>query len=103
LKSQLLYLAVYSCRYLDVFYGITHFAKVPNLIRYNTLMKLLFLGSQSTIIYYMLVKFRATFHSALDSFRVEFLVIPCLILAFIFQESPHGLLALMREVYFAQP
>lgn len=91
-------MAVYSCRYLDVFYGITHFAKVPNLVRYNTIMKVLFLGSQATVIYHMLVKYRATYHSALDSFRAEFLVGPCLLLALFFRDSPAGFFPLIREV-----
>jgi hypothetical protein len=100
LKSQLLYLLVYICRYLDVLNGVLNFSRIPNLIRYNTLMKILFLSSQSAIIYYMMGKFRATYHAALDSCRVEFLVIPCLVLAFLFQDSPSGFINLMREVVF---
>lgn len=91
-------MAVYVCRYLDIFHGIMNFARLPNLIKYNTLMKLLFLSSQGAIIYYMLGKFRATYHAALDSFRVEFIVIPCLILAFPFQDTAVGFFNIMREV-----
>ena len=91
-------MAVYICRYLDVFHGILYFSKLPNLIKYNTLMKLLFLGSQSAIIYYMLGKFRATYHAALDSFRIEFIVIPCLVLSFLFQDTAAGFFNIMREV-----
>lgn len=91
-------MAVYACRYLDIFHGILNFGRLPILIKYNTLMKVLFLSSQGAIIYYMVGKFRATYHAALDSFRVEFIVIPCLLLSVFFQDTASGFFNIMREV-----
>jgi ER lumen protein retaining receptor len=98
LKSQLLYLLVYLSRYLDVFNGIINFLRIPNLIRYNTIMKILFLSSQSAIVYYMKGKFRATYHPALDSCRLEFLIVPSLVLAFFFLDVSSGFFHLVKEV-----
>jgi len=74
-KSQILFLAVFCARYLDLF---TSFISL-----YNTTMKLFFIGSAGATVYLMYVKFKATYDGNHDTFRVEFLVGPSLLLALI--------------------
>ncbi|TPX46909.1 hypothetical protein SeMB42_g03522 [Synchytrium endobioticum] len=74
-KTQALYAVVFCTRYLDLF---THFVSV-----YNSLMKVFFIGSAFYILYLMRIKFKATWDPALDTFRVEFLIVPCAVLALV--------------------
>lgn len=74
-KSQVLFALVFTTRYLDLF---TNFVSV-----YNTTMKIFFLASVYATLYLMFVKFRATYDSNHDTFRVELLVIPVTALAFL--------------------
>lgn len=72
-RSQVLFALVFVTRYLDLF---TNFISV-----YNTAMKLFFLTSSIGTVYLMYIKFKATYDSNHDTFRIEFLVIPSAILA----------------------
>jgi ER lumen protein retaining receptor len=72
-KSQILFAVVYLSRYLDLF---TTFISV-----YNTFMKFVFVVSSLGTLYLMYMKFRATYDHNHDSFRIEFLLVPCVILA----------------------
>jgi len=72
-KSQILFLIVYMARYLDLF---TTFVSL-----YNSFMKIVFLVSSGATVYLMYVKFKATYDHNHDSFRVEFLILPCGVLA----------------------
>jgi hypothetical protein len=72
-KSQILFAVVYLSRYLDLF---TTFISV-----YNTFMKFVFVVSSLGTLYMMYMKFRATYDHNHDSFRIEFLLVPCVILA----------------------
>lgn len=72
-KSQILFTIVYITRYLDLF---TTFISV-----YNTVMKVVFIGASVATVFLMFVKFRATYDRNHDSFRIEFLLIPTIILA----------------------
>lgn len=74
-KSQILFAITYIARYLDLF---TTFVSL-----YNTTMKLIFISASLATLYLMYVKFRATYDSNHDSFRIEFLLIPTAILALI--------------------
>jgi len=76
LKSQILYSAVFVTRYLDLF--------VVFLSAYNTGMKLFFLLSSFHIIFLMKVRFRASYDHKNDTFRVRYLVIPCIVLSLLF-------------------
>ena len=78
-RSQVLYMVVFATRYLDLF---TSFVSA-----YNSLMKLFFLGSTALTIYLMLVKFRPTYERDSDSFRLEFLVLPCACLALLINHN----------------
>ncbi|TDL23097.1 ER lumen protein retaining receptor [Rickenella mellea] len=76
-KTQALYVVVFLTRYLDLFLG-------DWVSLYNTAMKLFFIGSSCYILYLMKLRFRPTHDPAIDTFRVEYLVGPSLILALIF-------------------
>lgn len=72
-KSQILFTIVYITRYLDLF---TTFISV-----YNSVMKVVFIGASVATVFLMFVKFRATYDRNHDSFRIEFLLIPTVVLA----------------------
>jgi len=59
---------VFSTRYLDLF---TIFVSI-----YNSVMKMIFIMSSYATIYFMYKKFRATYDSNHDTFRIEFLLVP---------------------------
>ncbi|KAJ8517504.1 hypothetical protein ONZ45_g5300 [Pleurotus djamor] len=75
-KTQALYVAVFMSRYMDLFY---RFVSV-----YNSAMKVFFIASSCYILYLMKYKFRPTHDPSIDTFRVEYLLGPCLILSLIF-------------------
>ncbi|KAI1006856.1 hypothetical protein K3495_g1360 [Podosphaera aphanis] len=66
-KSQTLYLIVYITRYLDLFWTFTDSF-------YNTIFKLLFLGSSGYTIYVMTTSFKPTHDPNIDTFRVQYLL-----------------------------
>ncbi|XP_045448907.1 ER lumen protein-retaining receptor [Melitaea cinxia] len=72
-KSQILFSIVYTTRYLDL---LTTFVSP-----YNTIMKIVFIAASYATVYLMYVKFKATYDHNHDTFRIEFLLIPSLILA----------------------
>ncbi|XP_073246158.1 ER lumen protein-retaining receptor 2-like isoform X2 [Porites lutea] len=67
-KSQILFALVFSTRYLDL---VLTFISV-----YNTVMKIIYLVCAYATVYLMLIKFKATYDSNHDTFRIEFLLIP---------------------------
>jgi len=67
-KSQFLFALVYTTRYLDL---LTNFVSL-----YNSVMKIVFLGGSYGTLYLMYMKFRATYDSNHDTFRIELLLIP---------------------------
>ncbi|KAG6525480.1 hypothetical protein ZIOFF_015436 [Zingiber officinale] len=81
LKTQELYALVFATRYLDIF---TDFISV-----YNTIMKLIFLGSSFSIVWYIRRHkiVRRSYDKDQDTFRHFFLVLPCLLLALIINEK----------------
>lgn len=81
LKTQELYAVVFLARYLDIF---THFISI-----YNTIMKLIFLGSSFSIVWYMRrhKTVRASYDKDQDNFPHYLLVIPCLLLALLINEK----------------
>lgn len=74
-KSQILFCIVYVTRYLDFF---TTYVSL-----YNSVMKVVFIGASGATIYFMYVKFKATNDTNHDSFRIEFLLIPCALLSLV--------------------
>ncbi|KAL8214240.1 hypothetical protein R6Q57_003689 [Mikania cordata] len=81
LKTQELYALVFATRYLDMF---TDFISV-----YNTIMKLIFLGSSFSIVWYIRHHrvVRRSYDKDQDTFRHYFLMLPCLLLALLVNEK----------------
>ncbi|KAI6652184.1 ER lumen protein-retaining receptor 2-like isoform X2 [Oopsacas minuta] len=67
-KSQILYAIVFSTRYLDIFFTYISL--------YNSIMKVLFIITAYATVYLILVKFKASYDSENDTFRLEFILIP---------------------------
>lgn len=74
-RSQILFCIVFASRYLDL---VTNFISV-----YNTTMKLFFLGASFGTVYLMYLKFKATYDTNHDTFRIEFLLGPTAVLALV--------------------
>ncbi|XP_013199668.1 ER lumen protein-retaining receptor [Amyelois transitella] len=72
-KSQILFSIVYTARYVDL---LTTFISP-----YNTIMKVFFIVGSYGTVYLMYVKFKATYDHNHDTFRIEFLLIPSVVLA----------------------
>ncbi|THG19046.1 hypothetical protein TEA_006596 [Camellia sinensis var. sinensis] len=81
LKTQELYALVFATRYLDIF---TDYISL-----YNTVMKLIFLGSSFSIVWYIRHHkiVRRSYDKDQDTFRHYFLVLPCLFLALVINEK----------------
>lgn len=73
LKTIQCYMIVFVCRYLDIFFAFHSL--------YNTSMKIFYLSSTATILYLMLVKYPNRNDRQHDSFRLIYLIAPCLFLA----------------------
>lgn len=77
-KTQMLYLVIFIARYIDLFYF-----RVNTFLRaYNTIMKILYLSTQSFIIYLIRFKYYYTYTRDKDSFNILALIGPSLFLAF---------------------
>ena len=59
---------VFTTRYLDLLFTFVSL--------YNTCMKVIFIASSYATIYLMYMKFKATYDSNHDTFRMEFLIVP---------------------------
>mmetsp|Transcript_20 Transcript_20/g.44 ORF Transcript_20/g.44 Transcript_20/m.44 type:complete len:224 (+) Transcript_20:105-776(+) len=75
LRTQELYVLVYATRYLDVFWNF--------LSLYNTVFKIVFLAVSIMTVYLMRFRYAHTYDKEHDTFRVEFLIAPCLLLALV--------------------
>ncbi|KAI0753200.1 ER lumen protein retaining receptor [Daedaleopsis nitida] len=75
-KTQALYATVFIARYIDLFYEWVSL--------YNFGMKIFFIGSSCYILYLMKVKYRPTHDPSIDTFRIEYLLGPCAVLALLF-------------------
>ncbi|XP_067140532.1 ER lumen protein-retaining receptor-like [Centruroides vittatus] len=74
-RSQILFTIVYITRYLDLF---TNFISV-----YNTVMKIFFIAASVATLYLIYLKFKPTYDRNHDTFRIEFLVVPSIVLSLI--------------------
>jgi ER lumen protein retaining receptor len=81
LKTQELYALVFATRYLDLF---TSFISL-----YNTAMKLIFLGSSFSIVWYIRrhKMVRRSYDKEHDTFRHQFIILPCILLALLIHEK----------------
>jgi len=89
LKSQELYLIVFCTRYLDLLFSESPWFDSA-LTMYNSVMKILFLASSGYIVYLMRRKLRATYDSEHDTFRLEFLILPCALVGLLINELHAG-------------
>jgi len=76
-KTQLLYLMVFLTRYLDIFFNFYSL--------YNTVMKVIFIGSSALICFLMKVKqpYAGTYDAKSDSFFLPYLLVPVAILSLV--------------------
>lgn len=81
LKTQELYVMVFFTRYLDIF---TRYVSL-----YNTIMKLVFIGTSIGIVWYMKYHkvVKQTYNKNEDTFRHYILVLPCFVLALLFHRD----------------
>lgn len=81
LKTQELYVIVFVTRYLDLF---TRYISL-----YNSVMKLVFLGTSIAIVWYMRYHkvVKQTYSKQEDTFCHYFLVLPCFVLALLIHRS----------------
>mmetsp|Transcript_26143 Transcript_26143/g.38409 ORF Transcript_26143/g.38409 Transcript_26143/m.38409 type:complete len:228 (-) Transcript_26143:91-774(-) len=93
LKSQILFLVVFCCRYLDLLFSFISL--------YNTLMKMFFIGATAAIVFWMMTKFKTSYDLENDKFHGDgsfmghlaphgvlgFIIVPCLLLALVWNEG----------------
>eukprot|EP00624_Nannochloropsis_granulata_P004252 evm.model.NODE_3135_length_19934_cov_30.575951.1 len=77
LKTQELFLIVFCTRYLDLL--------IRYISLYNSVMKILYIGSTAAIVHMIRYRepYRSTYDKNQDSFRLEFALAPCFVLALI--------------------
>ncbi|KPI89110.1 ER lumen retaining receptor-like protein [Leptomonas seymouri] len=82
LKSMQLFAIVFCTRYIDLFF---HYLGV-----YNTVMKIFFIISTLHICYLMRLKspWKATYDRENDTFRIRYLIVPCVVLAILLHSKP---------------
>ncbi|KAL2930989.1 ER lumen protein-retaining receptor A [Bienertia sinuspersici] len=90
LKTQELYALVFVARYLDLFTDFISF--------YNTVMKIVFIVSSLAIVYFMRLHpvIKRSYDKALDTFRHNFLILGCFVLALLIHEK-----FTLQEVFWA--
>merc|ERR1712176_918544 len=74
-KSQALFAVVFCTRYLDLFFSFISL--------YNTSMKVIYISLSIGTCYLIFMKFKPTYDGNHDTFRVEFLLGPCVLLALV--------------------
>lgn len=97
LKTQFLYLLVFLCRYLDIFYFIFN----GLLDVYNFLMKILYISCQSFLVYLIRYKYFYSYDVFLDTFNIYNLLAPCAVLSVFLKPSSHGLTSYFVEFFYA--
>lgn len=78
-KSQVLFAVVFTTRYLDL---LTTYVSL-----YNTLMKIVFIVSSYVTVYLIYHKFKSTYGRSQDTFRIEYVLGGCGLLALLIHES----------------
>eukprot|EP01123_Difflugia_compressa_P016171 TRINITY_DN974_c0_g1_i3.p1 TRINITY_DN974_c0_g1~~TRINITY_DN974_c0_g1_i3.p1 ORF type:complete len:224 (-),score=14.53 TRINITY_DN974_c0_g1_i3:69-740(-) len=84
LRTQILYLVVFVTRYLDLPWNIIHMTPFS---LYLAAMKVIFIGATLYVIYLIVKKYSKSYSKDEDTFPAWFLIPPCLILAFVFNEE----------------
>lgn len=81
LKTQILYMIVFSTRYLDILFTKPWHSA---LTFYNTIMKILFLTSSAYTIHLIYRRYKHTYDKVHDTFRIEFLILGAAVAALVF-------------------
>jgi len=84
LKTQILFLIVFVCRYLDLPWNIYF---VSFFHWYLAAMKIIYIGSTALIIYYIHTKYRGSYNQDEDGLPLYFVIPPCIILALIWNQD----------------
>jgi len=81
-RSQLLYVIVFSFRYLDIFWNF--------LSIYNSVMKIIFIASSIAIVYVMKYgkPHKDTYNAEDDAFPIAYLLVPALVLGVAINQVP---------------
>lgn len=74
-KTQLLFALVFTTRYIDLF--------TVYISAYNSIMKCVYLMCSYATCYFIYFKFKQTYNSDNDKFRIEFILVPTAGLAFL--------------------
>jgi len=76
-KTQLLYVIVFCCRYIDIFWNFHSL--------YNTVMKIVFIMSASATAYLIKMKdpYNKTYDAESDNFNILYILVPCACLAMV--------------------
>lgn len=74
-KTQLLFALVFTTRYIDLF--------TVYISAYNSVMKCVYLMCSYATCYFIYFKFKQTYNSDNDKFRIEFVLVPAAGLAFL--------------------
>uniref|UniRef100_A0A3Q0KC19 ER lumen protein-retaining receptor n=2 Tax=Protostomia TaxID=33317 RepID=A0A3Q0KC19_SCHMA len=74
-RSQIAFAIVFTTRYVDL---LTSYVSL-----YNSLAKIIFIFSSYATLYLIYFRFKATYDGNHDTFRLEFLLVPCALLALI--------------------
>lgn len=69
-KSQILFAAVFTCRYLDLF--TDSISSILTL--YNTIMKIIYIATSYSTVYLIYNRFKTTYGRSQDTFRIEYLL-----------------------------
>ncbi|KAL0225631.1 hypothetical protein P9112_012955 [Eukaryota sp. TZLM1-RC] len=81
LKTQYIYLIVFCTRYLDLLWNFKYL--------YNYIFKIVFISCTVIIIYLVRNKFKHSYNEDQDMVNILTLIIPSIVLAFIFHPSRH--------------
>lgn len=94
-RTQELYLLVFLTRYVDVFWNFHSI--------YNSILKVLFVITTSCIVYLIRVKTKSSYieYEQQDSLGYRYLILPSVILAFLWNEQPWGFLSAPFEISWA--
>lgn len=96
LKTQFLYAVVFLARYIDVF----EFRILGALDLYNFVMKMLFIGFQSLILFLMRFRFHSTYDAKWDRFNILALLVPSLLLSFFFVKTTYTMYGYIAELLY---
>ncbi|KAK2956116.1 putative ER lumen protein-retaining receptor [Blattamonas nauphoetae] len=79
LKTQLLYLIVFCCRYVDIFWNYK--------LMYNNIFKIFYVSITAYLCYLIGIKYKSTYQKDQDRFKLWWAIVPSVILGIIFNSN----------------